>query len=260
MYQETIHLLETRRSTRAFKREPLEKELVDELKRLTMRAPSAGNMLLYSVVEVQDKEKKLALSEICDHQKMIAEAPLVWVFLADNQKWENYYKGSKSEEKFQTKMRPSGLGDMHLCMQDAIIAAQNCVIAAEALGLGSCYIGDIIENYEKLRDLLALPAHACPACLLILGKPLSEERKTVTPRPDVDGGVFMVDSYHTASFEELEKQYQHHTEYNRAHKRLPLDGKGTTADEYFSRKYMSDFMDEMNRSAKVFMDRWAEEQ
>lgn len=260
MYQETIHLLETRRSTRAFKREPLEKELVDELKRLTMRAPSAGNMLLYSVVEVMDPEKKRILSEICDNQKMIAEAPLVWVFLADNNKWENYYRGSGSEEKFQTKMRPSGLGDLHLCMQDAIIAAQNGVVAAEALGLGSCYIGDVIEHYERLRELLDLPAHACPACMLIIGKPLSEERKISTPRPDVDGGVFMTDSYHHATYEELETQYQHHTVYNRAHKRLPFDGQGTTADEYFGRKYMSDFMDEMNRSAKVFMDRWVEEQ
>ncbi|MBQ0070291.1 MAG: nitroreductase family protein, partial [Spirochaetales bacterium] len=180
--------------------------------------------------------------------------------LGDNHKWENYYRGSRSEEKFGIKMRPSGLGDLHLCMQDAIIAAQNTVLAAEALGLGSCYIGDIVENYERLRDLLNLPSHACPACMLIMGYPQSTERKPSTPRPPVDGGVFMTDGYKDLSFEELEYQYSNHTQYNKDHKRIPLDGSRTTADEYFGRKYTSDFMEEMNRSTSVFMTRWVEEQ
>ncbi|MBQ0072382.1 MAG: nitroreductase family protein, partial [Spirochaetales bacterium] len=75
MYQETIDLISTRRSTRAFRKEAIPEETVQKLKELCMRAPTAGNMLLYSVVEVCSPEKKRILSEICDNQKMIEHAP-----------------------------------------------------------------------------------------------------------------------------------------------------------------------------------------
>ncbi len=55
-----------------------------------------------------------------------------------------------------------GLGDFGIAAQDAVIAAQNAAIAAEAVGLGTCYIGDIIENAEEVRDLLDLPEHTVP--------------------------------------------------------------------------------------------------
>ena len=260
MNRETIELINTRRSCRAFRQEAVDGETVRELKRLTMRAPSAGNMLLYSVIEVTDPAKKAELAEICDSQMMIKNAPLVWVFLADNNKWEKFFTYSGSPEKFSKPMRETGLGDMHLCMQDAIIAAQNAVIAAEALGLGSCYIGDVIENYERLQKLLNLPAHAIPAAMLIMGYPLSEKREAVTPRPDPDSSVFMENGYADLTEEAIFSQYEHHRANYENKKLLPLDNTGSVADYYYNRKYTSDFMDEMNRSAKVFITRWLNEQ
>ncbi|MEI3352425.1 MAG: nitroreductase family protein [Collinsella sp.] len=57
--------------------------------------------------------------------------------------------------------RAPGLGDFAIAAQDAVIAAQNAVVAAaEALGLGSCYIGDIIKNAEEVAALLDLPPSA----------------------------------------------------------------------------------------------------
>ena len=57
---------------------------------------------------------------------------------------------------------------------DALIAAQTTVLAAESLGIGSCYIGDIMENYEIHRDLLQLPKYVFPIALLCLGRPARE--------------------------------------------------------------------------------------
>ena len=42
--------------------------------------------------------------------------------------------------------RIPGVGDLLLATTDATIAAQNAVVATESLGIGSCYIGDILEQ------------------------------------------------------------------------------------------------------------------
>jgi len=258
--EKAIELIEERRSIRVFLQREVEKEVVDELKRLTLRAPSAGNMELYSIIEVKNAEVKAELADICDSQLMITKAPLVWVFLADNHKWERYFSLSESDEKTGIKLRQTGLGDMHLCMQDAIIAAHNAAIAAEALGLGSCYIGDVIENYERLQKLLCLPAHAIPAAMLIMGYPASGKERKKTPRPPVDSDIFMTDSYKEPDLASLSYQYGPNEQWSYEHKQLPKDKLTTTADYYYNRKYTSSFMEEMNRSAKAFITRWIQEQ
>src|SRR6056297_2480266 len=59
--------------------------------------------------------------------------------------------------------------DLFLACEDAMIAAQNAVIAAESLGIGSCYIGDILENYEYHKELLNLPDWAFPITMVAFG-------------------------------------------------------------------------------------------
>ena len=256
MKEETLNLLWTRRSSRDYERREIEKETVDKLKAMTLRAPSAGNMEMYSILEVEDKDKKRKLAEICDGQKMIENAPLVWIFLADMDKWERYFRFSSSPEKYSIPLPKVGAGDMLLSFEDAVIAAQNSVVAAEALGLGSCYIGDVLENGERLVNLFSLPPHTIPAAMVIYGYPKSKERYQSTPRPDISSSIFMKDSYKERRFEDLENEYSGHRKYNEEHKRLPFDGKGTVADEYYGRKYTSPFMAEMNRSALFYIKRY----
>ena len=92
-------------------------------------------MQLWSMIRVTDPEKKALLAKTCDNQTFIAKAPLVYFFLSDTHKWLEYFKGSKCDEKFGKPIRKPGIGDFHLGMQDAMAAAQTCVLAAESLGL-----------------------------------------------------------------------------------------------------------------------------
>ena len=105
-----------------------------------------------------DEAKKKRLSETCDNQPFIAAAPLVLVFCADYKRWYDLFA---SLELGETLRRP-GEGDMMLAMVDAVIAAHASVVAADALGYGSCYIGDIIERCEQQREILGLPAYVMP--------------------------------------------------------------------------------------------------
>ena len=86
-----------------------------------------------------DPALKARLAETCDHQPFIARAPVVLVFCADCRKWFDAYVEAGCQPR-----RP-GPGDLMLAVEDAAIAAQNAVMAAESMGLGSCYIGDIME-------------------------------------------------------------------------------------------------------------------
>ena len=254
MGKSLIEILENRHSVRVFKHEQIAKETIDKLKELTLRAPSAGDMQLYSIIEVTDDTVKDKLSILCDNQPIIARAPLVWIFLADNNKWEEYFRASKSELKTGIGLRETSAGDLFLTMQDAIITASYAAIAAEALGLGSCFIGDVIENCEKMRELLSLPDHAVPAAMLIMGIPADEkEKKELTPRPPIDSDIFMENAYKEPTKDSLEKEYSNHNDYMIRHKKLPKGNLTTIADEIYSRKYTSAFMEEMNRSCAEYL-------
>lgn len=256
---ETLQLLQQRRSVRAFSDEKLSEEELFQMKDATLRAPTAGNMALYSVIEIKDQAKKDRLAILCDNQPMIAKAPLVWVFLADMQKWITYFDEGGSREKGEKEglaaWRELGVGDLHLCMQDAIIAAQNAVVAAESLGIGSCYIGDIIENFEEVRDLLQLERYTIPACMLIFGKPKHKPTTAQTPRCPHDA-IFMQDSYTKPTLAQLQYAFAEHEQRRRDAKVLPFDNTGTIADHYYFLKHTSVFMKEMNRSTEAMFDHW----
>ena len=152
---QTLELIKNRRTIRAYDPKPLSQEEVDTIIHGAMRAPTAGNLMMYSIIQVSDQNLKDHLVKTCDNQPLIAKAPLVLLFLADTQRWWDYFKVSEVEEKcneigrkFQTPQE----SDLLLACCDALIAAQNSVITAEALGIGSCYIGDIMENYETSHD------------------------------------------------------------------------------------------------------------
>lgn len=258
MNNETIKLIEQRRTIRSFEDRPIEPEILDKLKRLTLRAASGGNMTVYSIIEVTDPGIKHQLSIICDNQPMIERAPGVWVFLADMERWYNWINDGGSGERLGKSVRKPGIGDFHLAMQDAVIASENAAIAAEALGMGSCFIGDVIENYEDLQKLLDLPKYAAPASMLIFGYPKSIPQGEMTLRPEPEF-LFMENKYHKQDVAECDEMYKKHTEsYIKKHI-LPHGNIKTYADHYFNRKYSSTFMDEMNRSAAVFLKRWCDE-
>lgn len=78
---ETLQLIENRKSVRAYEPRPLEPGQRDAIVHAALRAPTAGNMMLYSILEIRDPAIKDRLAVTCDNQPFIAKAPLVLVFL-----------------------------------------------------------------------------------------------------------------------------------------------------------------------------------
>lgn len=99
--------------------------------------------------------------------------------------------------------RKPGVGDLMLAVTDTVIAAQNAVVAAESFGLGSCYIGDIMENCEEQRRLLCLPDYVFPAAMLVLGWPTEQQKQR--PKPNGVNRSISCMRIHTAIW--TEKNY-----------------------------------------------------
>ena len=94
--------------------------------------------MLYSIIEVSDQKTKDKLVKTCDNQPFIARAPYVLLFLADYQRWYDYFIAAGVPQNCSDAgiaMRKPAEGDLFLACCDALIAAQTAVIAAESIGM-----------------------------------------------------------------------------------------------------------------------------
>lgn len=235
---ELIQSLFDRKSVRAFTDEPVTVEEKALLLECAFQAPTAGCQQLYTIIDVTDPAEKEELAELCDHQSFIATAPVVLIFCADNQKWLDAYREAG------LKPRKPGVGDALLAMADAVIAAQNVVVGAQTLGLGSCYIGDILENEERVRELLSLPDFVFPAALLVIGHPTQQQRDRPKPERFESRYTVSENRYHPLAGEELRTMFR-----DRAGQRSFEDW----IKAFCERKYESDFSREMTRSAEKWL-------
>jgi nitroreductase len=251
-----MDVLMKRKSVRAYEQREVSAEVRAEILKATLRAPTAGNLMLYSILDITDQSIKDKLAVTCDHQPFIARAPMVWIFLADYQRWYDYFLASGVEElcarRGMALEKPSE-SDLFLACCDAMIAAQNAVIAAESFGLGSCYIGDIMEQYETHRELLDLPPCVFPIGMLVFGYPTQQQKeRDLTSRFDEKFIVFE-NKYHRLGKGEFDEMF--------ADRHLPqgkaMEGIANIGQAAYINKFGADFSIEMRRSVREMLKAWS---
>lgn len=235
---QTIKELHGRKSVRVFEdREISQEDKLLILEAATM-APTAGNQQLYTILDITDQKLKEKLVETCDGQRFIADAKMVLIFCADCKKWYDGFKEAGAEPR-----NPS-VGDLLLAVSDANIAAQNAVTAAESLGIGSCYIGDVMENCEEQKALLNLPKYVFPAAMLVFGYPTQQQVERKKPERVDLKHIVHENTYRRMDAPELREMFG-----TKAGER--------TYEEYMkafcNRKYNSDFSKEMSRSVGEYI-------
>ena len=234
MMNETLSMMYSRKSVRVFEDKEISDDIKQQILRAAMQAPTAGNSMFYSIIDVTDQQLKDRLAVTCDNQPFIAKAPMVLIFAADYRRWLRKFKQAGCED-----IRPLGMGDLLLSANDAVIAAHTACMAAESLGIGSCYIGDIIENWEIHRELLSLPEFTAPVSMLVFGYPTQQQKDRSQPVRFPKEMIVFENKYHDLSEDEL-KEYM---------------GDDKT-QAYYKRKYAADFSAEMNRSADAIIKNW----
>ena len=233
-----LQSLHARKSVCAFEDRPIPEELKQQILEAAVQAPTAGNQQLYTILDITDPLLKQALSITCDHQPFIAKAPMVLIFCADCKKWLDAYREAGCTP------RAPGAGDLLLAVTDAAIAAQNAVVAAESLGIGSCYIGDVMENCERQRELLHLPDYVFPAAMLVFGWPTRQQRERPKPARCPMEQIVHTNAYRCMDGQELRAMLAGRT---------GAQGFEDWCAAFCARKYDSDFSREMTRSVEEYL-------
>jgi FMN reductase [NAD(P)H] len=175
---ETLRLLNERASLRNFTDEEIEPEKIELLMQTVCNAPSGGNNQPVSIIKIQDKAVREKLGEMCG-QPFIGKAPLNLLFCIDMHRNEVLAEVGECPYTAGHAFR-----HFWISFQDTLIAAQNVCTAADALGLGSCYIGTILEFFDDCVDMFELPQLVMPVVLVVFGYPASQpnHRKKFQPQ------------------------------------------------------------------------------
>lgn len=115
---------------------------------------------------------------------------------------------------------------------------------------GSCYIGDVMENCEQMRNALHLPKYVFPAALLVFGRPTKQQKDRKKPRRIDEKYLVHENVYHPLSARELSDMLSD-----------KADAKEYKAwlSAFCERKYNSEFAKEMSRSVELYLKDFLEE-
>jgi len=174
---DTIAGLLEHRSVRGYLPDALPEGTVELLVAAAQSAATSSNMQLWSVLAVEDKATLAKMAAMANNQKHIEIAPLNLLWLVDLSRAERMAETIGTE--FPTLPYTE---TFMVAVIDAALAAQNAVVAAESLGLGTVYIGALRNQPEELAKLLGLPPHVMVAFGLCVGHPDPAQPITVRPR------------------------------------------------------------------------------
>jgi nitroreductase len=228
---EVLEVLMNRKSVRKYRKDLPDRELIETIVRAGQQAPFASQ--LYSVI-------------LSTKGRLTWGAPLCFTICVD------FHKLGLFMAKRGWEIKTNKLSLLLLGLQDASYMAENMVIAAESLGLGSCFLGEGSLNAKRVRHLVAklkLPKLVLPMVELVMGYP--DESEAVRPRYPLAFTLFdeeypeLDEAGLAAAMEEMDRGYLAQDYYGRARNKIPLeDGRAETfsfADyswtEHISRKW-----------------------
>jgi len=176
-WSEAIDAILDHRSARAYLPDALPEGTLELLIAAAQSAPTSSNLQAWSVVAVADPARKARLAELAGPNKQINEAPLLLVWIADLARARaiaaHYDAPGDGLDYIESFL---------LAALDAALAAQNAVVAADSLGLGTCYIGAIRNHPEAVAAELGLPPESVAVFGLTVGHPDPARASDVKPR------------------------------------------------------------------------------
>ena len=130
-----------------------------------------------------------------------------------------------------------------------LIAAQNAVVTAHSFGLGSCYIGDITENFEYHRELLNLPQYVVPAAMLCIGYPTQQQLSRPKPPRHAVSDLVHENGYSMEKSADMARMLQ--SQQGKEEEEF-----SDWLNRFCKRKWNSEFSQEMSRSCTEMVKDW----
>jgi len=211
-----IDVIMDRRSILKFEDKEIPDDVLKQVLSAALRAPGPGGSLAggyrgaqpYSIIVVKDRKRREQLNEmLCEGRRMcIVDAPVSLVFCVDTHRLNRWASLEGGVSHFK------GIGVLWVALRATYTAAQNAVLAAECLGLGSQYIQEIVWQPYTTLDFFKLPKQVLPVAMLIVGYP--EERPPLAPSLPLDA-IVHEETYDDPGDEELVKQFEEKEQFYR---------------------------------------------
>src|SRR6056297_1288428 len=186
------------KSIRKYKSTPISDKDLNEILEAGVRASNTGNMQVYSIVVTRDEEMKKKLAPTHFNQPMATQAPVLLTFCADINRFNKWCNQRNAKPGYDNFLWFTN------AVIDAMLAAQNCCIAAEEKGMGICYLGTTTYNTDKIIDILELPKGVIPITTVVVGYP--DENQGLTDRLPLEG-VVHYETYKDYSNEDIDRIY-----------------------------------------------------
>lgn len=151
-----LDFLFTRRSIRKYAKKEISEEMVTDLLEAGMAAPSAVARDPWHFIVIRKSETLDAVAGILPHGKMLHQAAAAIFVCGD------VNRAHDGQESYM--------------LQDLSAAVENMLLAANALGLGACWLGvhPRAERMKGLKELFSLPPGIIPMCVVSLGWPAEQ--------------------------------------------------------------------------------------
>ncbi|PXX58718.1 nitroreductase [Nocardia tenerifensis] len=176
-WNEVLRVLHEHRSVRRYLADPVSDDTLRLLISAAQSAPTSSNLQVWSVVAVRDPRRKARLAALAGDQAHILQAPVLLVWTADFARLRQLADDHDAPLEGADYLESSYVGFI-----DAALAAQNAVVAAESLGLGTVYLGALRNHPENVAAELNLPAQVFAVFGLLVGHPDPAEDARVKPR------------------------------------------------------------------------------
>ncbi len=164
--------LHAHRSIRSYADRAVEEAALTRILHAATRASSSGNMQAYSIIVTSDPEIRAQLHRPHFEQPMVLAAPVLLTFCADFRRMRRWLALREAPDNFDNFM------SFMIATIDAVLASQNAALAAEAEGLGLCYMGTTLASCLEIAEILQCPPGVVPIVGFSLGHPAEDP----TPR------------------------------------------------------------------------------
>jgi len=216
------------RSIRKYKSSPVSDEILDKVLQAGSRASTTGNMQVYSVIITKDEDLRKQLWEAHFKQDMVLQAPVHMTFCADFNRFTKWCKQRKSVPGYGNFL------SFFTAAIDALLVSQNVALAAEAHGLGICYLGTATYMADRIVEILELPELVVPVTCIVMGYP--DEQPGLTDRLPMNS-IKHEEKYKEYLPEDIDMIYKEREESSLTKELLAINKKETLAQIFTDNRY-----------------------
>lgn len=216
------------RSIRRYRPDPVPPDVLSQILVAGTRASTTGNMQVYSMIVTTDPGLRQKLWEAHFKQNMVLEAPVHITFCADFNRFSKWCLYRDAEPGYDNFL------SFFTAAIDALLVSENVALAAEAHGLGICYLGTVTYMAKRFSEILQLPGLVVPVAAMVMGTPA--EDPPLTDRLPLEAVVHN-EVYHDYSPADIDNLYREKENLPASRKFVEENKKKTLAQVFTDVRY-----------------------